>query len=83
MWIVEHYSVRWWTKPFVIFGVNPIVAFVGSGVMARLIYTLWKVDYAGKSQSILQSVIYQCRNVVSALTFAARRVAGVCAHLSS
>ncbi len=58
MWIVEHYNVRWWTKPFVIFGVNPIVAFVGSGVMARLIYTLWKVDYAGKSQSI-QSVIYQ------------------------
>jgi predicted acyltransferase len=58
MWIVEHYNVRWWTKPFVIFGVNPIVAFVGSGVMARLIYTLWKVDYEGKSQSI-QSVIYQ------------------------
>lgn len=58
MWIVERYDVRWWTRPFVIFGVNPIVAFVGSGVMARLIYTLWKVDYAGKSQSI-QSVIYQ------------------------
>jgi len=58
MWLVEHYRVRWWTKPFVIFGVNPIVAFVGSGVMARLIYTLWKVDYQGKSQSI-QSVIHQ------------------------
>ena len=25
----------WWTKPFVIYGVNPILAFVGSGVMAR------------------------------------------------
>ena len=58
MWIVEHYNVRWWTKPWVIFGVNPIVAFVGSGVMARLIYTLWKVDYEGKSQSV-QSVIHQ------------------------
>ena len=58
MWLVEHYNVRWWTKPFVIFGVNPIVAFVGSGVMARLIYTLWKVDYQGQSQSI-QSVIHQ------------------------
>ncbi|HEU4748306.1 MAG TPA: hypothetical protein VFS56_07365 [Gemmatimonadaceae bacterium] len=58
MWLVEHYTVRWWTKPFVIFGVNPIVAFVGSGVMARLIYTLWKVEYEGRSQSI-QSVIYQ------------------------
>ncbi|MEX2110805.1 MAG: hypothetical protein WD802_09400 [Gemmatimonadaceae bacterium] len=58
MWIVEHYNMRWWTKPFVIYGVNPIVAFVGSAVMARIIYTLWKVEYDGKLQSI-QSVIYQ------------------------
>lgn len=58
MWIVEHYNMRWWTKPFVIYGVNPIFAFVGSAVMARIIYTLWKVEYDGKLQSI-QSVIYQ------------------------
>jgi predicted acyltransferase len=58
MWIVEHYNMRSWTKPFVIYGVNPIFAFVGSAVMARIIYTLWKVEYDGKLQSI-QSVIYQ------------------------
>lgn len=58
MWVVEHYNVRWWTRPFVIYGVNPIFAFVGSGVMARLIYTLWQVNYDGRSQAI-QSVIYQ------------------------
>ena len=58
MWIVDYANVKWWTKPFVVFGVNPIVAFVGSGVMARLIYTLWKVDYEGRSVSI-QSAIYQ------------------------
>jgi predicted acyltransferase len=58
MWIVDYANVKWWTKPFVVFGVNPIVAFVGSGVMARLIYTLWKVDYQGRSVSI-QSAIYQ------------------------
>jgi predicted acyltransferase len=58
MWIVDYANVKWWTKPFVVFGVNPIVAFVGSGVMARLIYTLWKVDYNGRSVSI-QSAIYQ------------------------
>ena len=58
MWIVEHYNIRWWTKPWVIFGVNPIVAFVGSAVFARLIYTLWKVEYQGKPQ-VIQSVIYQ------------------------
>lgn len=58
MWIVDHHDVKWWTKPFVVFGVNPIVAFVGSGVMARLIYTLWHVNYNGASVSI-QNAIYQ------------------------
>jgi predicted acyltransferase len=58
MWIVDYCNVKWWTKPFVVFGVNPIVAFVGSGVMARLIYTLWHVNYNGASVSI-QNAIYQ------------------------
>jgi predicted acyltransferase len=58
MWIVDFWNVKGWTKPFVVFGVNPIVAFVGSGIMARLIYTLWRVDYQGQSVSI-QSAIYR------------------------
>jgi len=58
MWIVDYADVKWWTKPFVVFGVNPIVAFVGSGVMARLIYTLWHVNYNGASVSI-QNAMYQ------------------------
>lgn len=58
MWIVDYCNVKWWTKPLVVYGVNPIVAFVGSGVMARLIYTLWHVNYNGQSISI-QSAIYQ------------------------
>jgi predicted acyltransferase len=58
MWIVDYYNVKWWTKPFVVFGVNPIVAFVGSGVMARLIYTLWHVSYEGKPIA-LQEAIYR------------------------
>jgi predicted acyltransferase len=58
MWIVDYCNVKWWTKPFVIYGVNPIVAFVGSGVLARLIYTLWHVSYHGQSVA-LQDAIYQ------------------------
>ncbi len=58
MWIVDYCNVKWWTKPFVIYGVNPIVAFVGSGVLARLIYTLWHVSYRGNSVAI-QDAIYQ------------------------
>ena len=57
MWIIEVHNIRWWTKPFVIYGVNPIVAFVGSGVLARGIYTLWKVDYNGKPTP-METVIY-------------------------
>ena len=58
MWIVDFWNVKGWTKPFVVFGVNPIVAFVGSGIFARLIYTLWRVEYEGRSVSI-QNAIYQ------------------------
>jgi predicted acyltransferase len=58
MWVVDFWNVKGWTKPFVVFGVNPIVAFVGSGIFARLIYTLWRVEYQGRSVSI-QSAIYQ------------------------
>jgi predicted acyltransferase len=58
MWIVDYCNVKWWTKPFVIYGVNPIVAFVGSGVLARLIYTLWHVTYHGQSVA-LQDAIYR------------------------
>ena len=58
MWIVDWVHVKWWTKPFVIYGMNPIVAFVGSGVLARCIYTLWKVQYQGKEISA-EAAIYK------------------------
>lgn len=58
MWLVEEHGVRWWTKPFVIYGVNPIVAFVGSGVLARIIYTLWKVQYEGKPTPV-ETVVFK------------------------
>jgi predicted acyltransferase len=58
MWIVDVQNVKGWTKPFVIYGLNPMVAFVGSGVMARCIYSIFKVTYRGESMS-LQEGIYQ------------------------
>ena len=48
-----------WTKPFVIYGVNPIVAFVGSAVMARCIYSIFKVNYARRSGSRCRRWIYR------------------------
>jgi predicted acyltransferase len=38
--------------------VNPIVAFVGSGVMARCIYSIFKVELDGRRTS-LQAGIHQ------------------------
>jgi predicted acyltransferase len=58
MWVVDVKGVRVWTKPFVIYGMNPILAFVGSGVMARIIYTLIQVNYHGKRVA-LETAIYQ------------------------
>lgn len=58
VWIVDVHDIRWWTKPFVIFGTNPILAFVGSGVLARIIYSLIKVPYNGDTIS-LEAAIYK------------------------
>ena len=58
MWIVDFHKVRGWTKPFVVFGVNPIIAFIGSGVMARLIYSIIKVTEDGK-RIPFQAWLYQ------------------------
>ena len=58
MWIIDVQRVGGWTKPFVVYGVNPIVAFVGSGIMARLIYSIVKVEYGGREVA-LQAAIHQ------------------------
>jgi predicted acyltransferase len=58
MWIVDVHRVRGWTKPFVVYGMNPMVAFVGSGVMARCIYSIFMVNYDGKKIS-LEAAIYR------------------------
>jgi predicted acyltransferase len=59
MWIVDFQKVRGaWTKFFVVYGLNPMVAFVGSGVMARCIYSIFKVTRDGKPIS-LEAAIHQ------------------------
>jgi predicted acyltransferase len=58
MWVVDVKGFSRWTKPAVIYGMNPILAFVGSGVMARIIYTLIQVNYNGH-RIPLETAIYQ------------------------
>ncbi|HEY5060317.1 MAG TPA: hypothetical protein VII52_02225, partial [Gemmatimonadaceae bacterium] len=58
MWIVDIHNIKSWTKPFVIYGMNPMAAFVGSGVMARCIYSIFTVTYRGKPTP-LETAIYE------------------------
>ncbi|MEP6492656.1 MAG: DUF5009 domain-containing protein [bacterium] len=58
MWIVDVHQIKGWTKLFVVYGMNPMVAFVGSGVMARCIYSIFTVNYQGKSIP-LETAIYR------------------------
>ncbi|MGQ0714739.1 MAG: acyltransferase family protein [Gemmatimonadaceae bacterium] len=57
IWLIDANRVSGWTKPFVIYGMNPILAFVGSGMMARLMGSIITVERDGQSVS-LQRAIY-------------------------
>lgn len=36
-WLIDIKQMKWWTRPFVIFGVNALALFVFSGIFARLL----------------------------------------------
>ena len=36
-WLIDIKGSSWWTKPFVIFGVNALALFVGSGMLGRVL----------------------------------------------
>lgn len=57
IWLADVLAFRPWTKPFVVFGVNPLLAFIGSGAMARLIYSVIQVSYHGEKVPV-QRVTY-------------------------
>ena len=54
LWIIDVRQLRGWTRPFVVYGVNPLVAFAGSGLMARTIDSLIKVESRGRKISLHQ-----------------------------
>jgi predicted acyltransferase len=56
-WLIDIKKYRAWAKPFVVFGVNAIALFVGSGIMAKLMGII-KIPRADGSQPALKSVIY-------------------------
>jgi predicted acyltransferase len=58
MWVIDVQGWKRWTKFFVIYGTNPMIAFLGSGLMARITVTLWKVPTATGPKSA-SAIVYQ------------------------
>jgi predicted acyltransferase len=56
-WLIDIRKYQHWAKPFVVFGVNAIALFVGTGVMARLM-GLIKLPW-GSTQISLQGWIFE------------------------
>jgi predicted acyltransferase len=54
MWLIELRGSDWWTHPFRVFGVNPIIAFVASDLSAILIYRDFTVEHNDNRISIVQ-----------------------------
>ncbi|MBL0891983.1 MAG: DUF5009 domain-containing protein [Gemmatimonadaceae bacterium] len=59
MWLIDVMQWRRWTFPFVIYGVNPMLAFLGSGLMARLIASLWTWETAEGTRTSLQAFVFK------------------------
>lgn len=57
-WLIDIRNHRGWTKPFLVFGVNAIVLFVGTGLMAKLM-GLIKVSGSAGTKVSLKTWIYQ------------------------
>ncbi len=57
-WMIDVRKWRAGTKPAVVFGSNPLVAFVGSGILVRVLILVKTVDAQGKATS-LQHGMYE------------------------
>ncbi|MEP6764627.1 MAG: DUF5009 domain-containing protein [Gemmatimonadaceae bacterium] len=68
LWIIDVRGYKKWTEPFVVYGLNPMLAFLGSGVMARALASMIQFDQnhnlvfigsdVNEKLTPLQSVIY-------------------------
>ncbi len=61
-WVIDGVGLRRWTLPFVVYGINPMLAFLGSGVMARCIYSIltWEAGVGGRisAQEFVFNTVY-------------------------
>ena len=53
LWMIDLRGWKRWTTPFVIYGVNPLLAFAGSGLMVKIFGSMVKVPVHGKPTPLL------------------------------
>ncbi len=56
-WLIDVKGYKWWTKPFIVYGMNAITVFFFSGIMGRLLGLITWTDATGK-EIILKSYLY-------------------------
>ncbi|HEY0931074.1 MAG TPA: DUF5009 domain-containing protein [Gemmatimonas sp.] len=59
MWLIDGIGLRRWTFPFVVYGTNPMLAFLGSGLMARCISSIWTWEIDGGSRISAQGFVFK------------------------
>lgn len=56
-WLIDVKGYKWWTKPFIVYGMNAITVFFFSGIMGRLLGLITWTDTTGK-EIILKTYLY-------------------------
>lgn len=57
-WFIDILQIKWWTKPFVVYGLNAITVFFLSGIVGRLL-TLIKVTGSEGQPVALKTFLYE------------------------
>jgi len=57
-WFIDVKGIKWWTKPFVVYGLNAITVFFASGIIGRLL-TLIKITNAAGEEVALKTYIFE------------------------
>ncbi len=56
LWVIDIKGWRRGIQPTVVFGRNPLLVFVGSGILARILYLIKMTDTAGDKISLKQAI---------------------------
>ena len=56
-WLIDVKGIKWWIKPFHIYGMNAIAVFFASGIIGRLLYLI-KVSGSGEEALSLKTYLF-------------------------